>query len=510
MVATVYHIYRGLENDFLKAANIANVLQDSNDPVIATKLSLTDTNLNTDTKYYYWVQACKENFCSEESVVASNVTLIKTPINLGISAQGFQSIDITWDGVSNASYYNIYRSNFHSITTVSDALPYSQTQNNYYSDTDYNGTSITYYWVRACTVDDNCSLFSDQLSIKPKVAPSNLAVEFEQAKDNEQTVRLVFSWSPVKNPEYKISLQKLEDDSQPYNESDLLSFPTGTQTSLENTVANLAANTQYKAWIQACRVRVDEDDESNCSLKNEARLTYTTKMLSPSYFAHINSSQAEIKLRWTQNENTAYYILERIEIGNLDSAQATVLSTERGAKYIAVGDYTEDGKTVIKNTPNSTETITTDDGEITYMYYVDRNIKTQLDRPVDVSDVKYDLASSFTQESPTAEKRQINSCGFFANYTLVEKVSLRCSGEYRYLLKAVSSIDTDSNGNKTESSSKPVYASAKFAAPVGLTIDKSELKANAFGIKWDDTTTQEECSDYSDNVAALIPASNNP
>lgn len=212
----------------------------------------------------------------------------------------------------------------------------------------------------------------------------------------------------------------------------------------------------------------------------------------------------------TQTENTAYYILERIEIGNLDSAQATVLSTERGAKYIAVGDYTEDGKTVIKNTPNSTETITTDNREITYMYYVDRNIKTQLDRPVDVSDVKYDLASSFTQESPTAEKRQINSCGFFANYTLVEKVSLKCSGEYRYLLKAVSSIDTDSNCNKTESSSKPVYASAKFAAPVGLTIDKSELKANAFGIKWDDTTTQEECSDYSDNVAALIPASNNP
>ncbi|MDR2693809.1 MAG: fibronectin type III domain-containing protein [Chitinispirillales bacterium] len=98
-----------------------------------TGTSLTDTTLSSSTTYYYAVKAL--NSCGETGVldnVVSVTTMCETPIpvNVAAAAKSSGSIEVTWDAVSGAVSYSVYRTTaqngaYTKLDNVSGATTYT-------------------------------------------------------------------------------------------------------------------------------------------------------------------------------------------------------------------------------------------------------------------------------------------------------------------------------------------------------------------------------------------------
>jgi putative cell wall-binding protein/fibronectin type 3 domain-containing protein len=88
-----------------------------------TSTSYTDTNLSSNTAYYYKVQAYNIDGYSGDSNIASATTSVGTPFSA--TAIGNNQIQLTWNTISSASYYSIYRSTSYSGTYSHIGTAYS-------------------------------------------------------------------------------------------------------------------------------------------------------------------------------------------------------------------------------------------------------------------------------------------------------------------------------------------------------------------------------------------------
>ena len=100
--ASSYYIYRSTSSS-------------DNFIIVATtsKNSFNDTGITTGTKYYYKIKAYQSfytgPFSSTVSATAEAVSTLKAPTNLDADSKGSSKIELTWDPVSGASSYYIYR-----------------------------------------------------------------------------------------------------------------------------------------------------------------------------------------------------------------------------------------------------------------------------------------------------------------------------------------------------------------------------------------------------------------
>ncbi|NDI33805.1 DNRLRE domain-containing protein [Chengkuizengella sediminis] len=144
-----------------------------------TTSSYTDTNVNNGTTYYYVVSAVNgsgESANSNEVVATPEavITVPEAPTNLnGITGDSF--VDLSWNAANNADSYIVKRA-----TTSSG--PYSTVASNV-SGTTYSDSSVTngttYYYVVSAVNIAGESGNSNEISVTPEGAPSNVTDSFE-------------------------------------------------------------------------------------------------------------------------------------------------------------------------------------------------------------------------------------------------------------------------------------------------------------------------------------------
>ena len=136
-----------------------------------TSTSYNDTSVAPWTTYYYWVKAATSSsgdnatgFSSSDTGFCTGVVptlphFLSPPTGVSASDTLVNKVQITWDTVSGASHYQVYRAN--NLLATKTAISGWQTS------TSYNDTSVApwttyYYWVKAATSSsgDNATGFS--------------------------------------------------------------------------------------------------------------------------------------------------------------------------------------------------------------------------------------------------------------------------------------------------------------------------------------------------------------
>ena len=133
--------------------------------------SYDDTNATLEEVYYYWVKAATSSsgdnatgFSSSDTGYCTGIVFTLPPILLpptGVLASDtlVNKVQITWDTVFGASYYQVYRANnFFAIKTAISGWQIGTS----YLDTSVTPWTTYYYWVKAATSNsgDNATDFS--------------------------------------------------------------------------------------------------------------------------------------------------------------------------------------------------------------------------------------------------------------------------------------------------------------------------------------------------------------
>jgi len=159
----LYRIYRSTSSGFTPGPsnNIANV----------TVPYYNDTGLTTLQNYYYRVSAVDiaelEGAFSDQKVGVPGATLLNKTDNISVIViTTGNSLNITWNAISGAAYYKIYR------YTVSGTLPspsnlLDTTTNTYYIDTGLIDGNTYYYRVSGVSSEDIEGYFSDEVNGTP-------------------------------------------------------------------------------------------------------------------------------------------------------------------------------------------------------------------------------------------------------------------------------------------------------------------------------------------------------
>ena len=124
----------------------------------------TDTAVTAGTRYYYWVAAVNSagtSFSAYKSAVCIGPPA--TPV-ISVSSTTSDCLKISWDAVSGATSYNLYRSE----TTTRPAAVYKKGATSPYMDLEVVPGKKYYYWVAA--VNDHGSSYSSYKSGTPSSA----------------------------------------------------------------------------------------------------------------------------------------------------------------------------------------------------------------------------------------------------------------------------------------------------------------------------------------------------
>jgi putative cell wall-binding protein len=141
--ADEYHIYRSENStdndDFDRIATIDDT-------------EYTDSDLNANTKYYYMLKAHNDDGTSNFShKVYATTYALAAPANLSATAVSAAEIDLTWDEVTDAADYYIFRST--SATTGFAQIDTSDTTDYQDTDPDLVAGTTYYYKLKAHNAD---------------------------------------------------------------------------------------------------------------------------------------------------------------------------------------------------------------------------------------------------------------------------------------------------------------------------------------------------------------------
>ncbi len=173
------------------------------------------------------------------SKIASCPTVIPyNPINLNASDGIYNDkVSISWDIVSNASFYQVFRNTINSASIAS--LIYSSLTSTY-DDTSATPGVTYYYWVKACKVA-SCSAFSVANTGWRKLsAPVNL-----QASDGTYTDRVSLNWVASSGA----TSYKVYSATSRLGTKTLLGSPT--DTTFDDTTATPGVTYYY--WVRTCK-----------------------------------------------------------------------------------------------------------------------------------------------------------------------------------------------------------------------------------------------------------------
>ena len=150
-----------------------------------------DSDLAANTAYYYQLESCNDNGCSDRSREVSATTAPATPLNPTAAAQSDDTISITWSAVADATHYKLYRATVSGglLTPIGGEIATTE-----YVDRGLDANTSYYYRLESCN-DNGCSGRSREVSATT-YPPAPDAPEIPTA-DTQSDSEIEISWGAV-------------------------------------------------------------------------------------------------------------------------------------------------------------------------------------------------------------------------------------------------------------------------------------------------------------------------
>ncbi|MDD4679849.1 MAG: cell wall-binding repeat-containing protein [Clostridia bacterium] len=173
---------------------------------IVNATEYTDSNLSSGIRYYYKVQSANSCGVSVSSAMASAIALTPTdsapltaPTNVAAMCRSNNYIDLTWNAVSSAVSYNIYRTTSDSgIYTLIDAV-----NTPYYTDSSTVSGKMYFYKIQAAKATAT-GPYSTVVTVATALDSSILAAPANVVATLRDSNQIYLSWNPVSKAEYYI------------------------------------------------------------------------------------------------------------------------------------------------------------------------------------------------------------------------------------------------------------------------------------------------------------------
>jgi fibronectin type 3 domain-containing protein len=315
--ATNYYVYRStsLSGPFSSIA-------------VQTTTSYTDSGLSSSTVYYYKVLAVNSYGTSpDSSIVYANTTISASvpsvPSNLKATVASNTQIYLTWDTVSNATYYYVYRSTNPYASYSIVGVPTTST----YTDSSLSPYTTYYYKVQAVgsagPSSDSAIVNATTVSSSSVLpAPTNLTATGISSN------QIFLNWTPVSNATY-YSVFRSASISGTYS---IVGVPT-TGTYTDSTVSS---NTTYYYKVEAVG---SNGTSSDSSIVNATTIS-NGALSAPSDVTAAVASSSQIYLAWDSVSNATNYYVYR--------------STSISGSYTTIAMPTTTNMTDSGLTPNTT------------------------------------------------------------------------------------------------------------------------------------------------------------
>lgn len=184
-----------------------------------------DNQVVAGTRYYYQIRPyiyANDKYYYGEFSATNTFTQIADVSEITVTARNSSSIAISWDRITNATAYTIYRKdsksdNYTSIATITDW------ENSAYTDTGLTVGKTYYYKVEAFVSFGGESYYSNSSEINTYTPPEKPAFT---ASYDEKTEKIKVSWKAIKGAEgYSVQISDNEaGDYKSYDVSDKLEF----------------------------------------------------------------------------------------------------------------------------------------------------------------------------------------------------------------------------------------------------------------------------------------------
>lgn len=289
-------------------ANNYQVYRAETETGVKTQIGTPTTNVYTDmatipgTTYWYWIKACNMTGCSDFSENDTGFALLPIPdIPAGLNATDgsfADRVELTWQGVNQATHYNVYRAGSPSGTKTLIGTNLTPDFN------DVNAVINTtyWYWVKACN-STGCSDFSvgdsGYAAYQTPSIPSNV-----DATDGNYSDRVEITWNAVPTTiNYNIYRANSREDTKTL---------IGTIATNSFTDNNAIVNTTYWYWIKACNSGGCSDYSESDSGFAAYPAPETPQNLEASDGVYSN----KVELTWSMVPETSQYQVYRAESEN--------------------------------------------------------------------------------------------------------------------------------------------------------------------------------------------------
>ena len=149
------------------------------------------SDLAANTTYYYQLESCNGNGCSDRSREVSATTAPATPLNPTAAAQSDGAVSITWSAVAGAMHYKLYRATVSGglLTPIGGEIATTE-----YVDRGLDANTSYYYRLESCN-DNGCSGRSSEVSATTyPAAPDAPGIP---TADTQSDSEIEISWSEV-------------------------------------------------------------------------------------------------------------------------------------------------------------------------------------------------------------------------------------------------------------------------------------------------------------------------
>jgi len=140
--ATTYNVWRSTTNSFGSATKIQSGIAGT---------SYYDTSASTTGDDYYWVTASNSLQTGNDGGPAEGYALLSAPGDLTATTGAIYPVDITWNAVTGATAYRVFRNTVNNLATATDIAP-DVTGTTTYLDSSVGYDTPYYYWVEAYNV----------------------------------------------------------------------------------------------------------------------------------------------------------------------------------------------------------------------------------------------------------------------------------------------------------------------------------------------------------------------
>ncbi|MDQ7093885.1 cell wall-binding repeat-containing protein [Desulfosporosinus sp. PR] len=291
--------------------------------------NFTDSNVPQNTVYYYKVQAANSTGTSPNSAIVyattnSSYSVPPAPSNIVATAVSVNQVYLTWDSVSNATYYYVYRSTSPYGTYSMIGVP---TTTNYTDSTVTANT--TYYYKLQAVGSAGSSSDSIIVNVTTTMSGSALTPPASLTATVISSNQVYLNWYPVSYANY-YSVYRSTSLSGTYT-------IVGVPTTANYTDSTVSANTTYYYKVEAVGSGGSSPDSS---IVYATTTTLNGALPAPTDVTATASSSTQIYLTWSPVSSATYYYVYR--------------STSFSGNYSTIGIPTSTNITDTGLSPNTT------------------------------------------------------------------------------------------------------------------------------------------------------------